>query len=79
MNLKASYQNLLFPVSVDGGWSSWSNWDHCDGDPCTAGSDFYRTRNCSAPAPVYRGAACVGDSIEEIQGYGETCHFTNLI
>lgn len=55
--------------SVDGGWSSWSDWFPCDQKNS---SDFYsverdqclcRTRQCNNPAPKNGGSSCTGVSI----------------
>ncbi|XP_068619537.1 semaphorin 5c [Battus philenor] len=56
---------------VDGGWSSWSEWEQCmqDGTPHVAYADDKpdmckcRTRRCDNPKPANGGQPCEGTSI----------------
>ncbi|CAK1593965.1 unnamed protein product [Parnassius mnemosyne] len=56
---------------VDGGWSSWSEWEQCmqDGTPHVAYADdkpdmcLCRTRRCDNPKPANGGQPCEGASI----------------
>ncbi|XP_072933331.1 semaphorin 5c-like [Epargyreus clarus] len=56
---------------VDGGWSSWSEWEPCmqAGTPHSAYADdkpdacMCRTRRCDNPRPVHGGQHCDGASI----------------
>ncbi|XP_022815320.1 semaphorin-5A [Spodoptera litura] len=56
---------------VDGGWSSWSQWEPCmqDGTSQSLYDDnkpdmcHCRTRRCDNPRPAYGGQACDGASI----------------
>jgi len=48
--------------SADGGWTKWSKWSKCSAK-CGGGLRS-RHRTCSAPAPQFGGAACVGPTVE---------------
>ncbi|XP_059051701.1 semaphorin-5A [Achroia grisella] len=57
---------------VDGGWSSWSNWEECMqdgtsqsvyGDDKPADMCLCRTRRCDNPKPAHGGQSCKGVSI----------------
>ncbi|XP_047511358.1 semaphorin-5B [Pieris napi] len=55
---------------VDGGWSSWSDWEPCmqDGTPRNTYDDkpdmcMCRTRRCDNPRPANGGQKCAGASI----------------
>ncbi|XP_052218687.1 coadhesin-like isoform X3 [Dreissena polymorpha] len=50
------------PCKVDGSWSSWSPWSHCD-VTCAHGH-IHRTRTCTNPAPALGGQNCSGVSHE---------------
>ena len=58
--------NIIFFIltSLDGGWSTWSEWGGCS---ATCG-DAYRKRShtCTNPAPLYGGKDC-GDALIEHQ------------
>ena len=49
-------------VLVNGGWSSWLNWNNCtvSGGGCIS----TRSRDCINPAPSNGGSLCFGDSVE---------------
>ena len=50
-------------ISVDGGWSSWSDSVGKCSAVCGGGSQIVtRTRTCTNPAPAYNGQNCVGDA-----------------
>ncbi|KAK3550975.1 hypothetical protein QTP70_011460 [Hemibagrus guttatus] len=44
---------------VDGSWSRWSPWSHCD-KSCGGGRSI-RTRSCSSPPPKNGGLKCLGE------------------
>ncbi|XP_030839405.1 uncharacterized protein LOC756169 [Strongylocentrotus purpuratus] len=56
------------PCPVDGGWSSYSDWDACS--VSCGGGNQTRTRTCSDPTPAYGGANCTGENIE-VRACGE--------
>ncbi|XP_060591307.1 SCO-spondin-like isoform X2 [Ruditapes philippinarum] len=47
---------------IDGEWSSWSAWTHCD-VTCENGTQ-YRNRTCNNPKPEFGGADCQGGTDE---------------
>ena len=47
---------------VNGGWSSWLNWNSCN--VSCGGGISNRTRNCNNPSPSNGGTRCFGDSVE---------------
>ncbi|XP_061570036.1 SCO-spondin [Cololabis saira] len=57
-NLEHQFCNIA-PCKVDGGWSRWSPWSHCD-KRCGGGRSI-RTRSCSSPPPKNGGRRCEGE------------------
>ncbi len=58
--------NMTARKYLDGGWSSWSDYDTCTGTcPANAGTQS-RYRTCSNPAPLNGGASCNGSNIETV-------------
>jgi thrombospondin motif-containing protein 14 len=49
-------------VLVNGGWSSWLNWNSCT--VTCGGGISTKSRHCINPAPSGGGTRCVGDSVE---------------
>ncbi|XP_068759041.1 coadhesin-like [Montipora capricornis] len=48
----------LKPCPIDGGWSTWSEWNYCSK---SCGSGFQqRLRNCTQPTPRHGGKGCSG-------------------
>ncbi|KAM5291756.1 LOW QUALITY PROTEIN: A disintegrin and metalloproteinase with thrombospondin motifs 7 [Ctenodactylus gundi] len=47
------------PEAVDGGWSGWSAWSVCSRS-CGTGVQSAQ-RQCTQPAPKYKGKYCVGE------------------
>jgi len=63
--LGSKYYDVIhesFDCPIDGKWSAWSNYTHCDA-PCNGGNK-YRHRSCTHPHPYFGGNQCVGKSIE---------------
>ena len=52
----------MYLVTVDGQWTSWTNWTECD-KACDEGHQI-RIRRCANPPPLYNGEPCVGNDIE---------------
>ena len=63
--LKKIYFNIV--ANVDGQWGSWGEWSSCDGygTECAHDSENYRTRVCGNPAPLGKGADCIGGKQQE--------------
>jgi len=49
-------------VLVNGGWSSWLNWNSCT--VSCGGGISTRSRDCINPVPSNGGTRCFGDSVE---------------
>ena len=62
---------ILFLVTVDGSWSSWSPWTECS-VTCGTGSTS-RVRSCDDPEPKFGGKHCVGEGDEEERCYPLPC------
>ncbi|WAR28961.1 TENR-like protein [Mya arenaria] len=58
----AETQKNYEPKQVDGQWGNWMGWMKCD-TRCKTGQ-WYRTRECNNPSPLYGGASCSGEEIE---------------
>ena len=59
-NFLHSFQ-ILF-ITVNGGWSDWTNWSEC---PVSCGGAVKeRSRACNSPTPQYGGENCDGDLTE---------------
>ncbi|XP_050407909.1 coadhesin isoform X2 [Patella vulgata] len=54
--------NIFHPVSVDGNWGPWSEFNSCS-VTCGEGTQS-RSRSCDNPPPAYDGADCNGDGTE---------------
>jgi hypothetical protein len=52
-------------TSVDGGFTTWSQWTICDGD-CGGTGSRSRSRSCTNPAPDCGGADCSGPDEETV-------------
>ena len=50
------------PLSLDGEWSDWSEWDNCTAE-CGGGNQT-RTRSCTNPEPQFNGTDCDGENSE---------------
>ena len=49
---------------VNGGWSDWTEWYHCN-KPCNTGRRK-RERWCINPVPKYGGRMCHGNATEVV-------------
>ncbi|XP_062578075.1 coadhesin-like [Saccostrea cucullata] len=62
---------LLFNNPVDGNWSGWGSYSHCD---VTCGTGWkLRRRNCTNPPPSGGGGDCVGLDEEGILCLNKPC------
>lgn len=61
-------------VSIDGGWSEWSDWSTCSVE-CGGGTQT-RTRTCTNPIPYCGGADCVGGNSETQNCNTQACPTT---
>ncbi|XP_063684803.1 SCO-spondin-like [Bolinopsis microptera] len=58
--------------AVDGGWSEYGAWSKCSAE-CGGKGTQIRSKECSNPAPVNGGAACVGDDSQTRSCNSEPC------
>ena len=61
------YRNFCRVLTVNGGFSEWSNWTTCSVS-CGTGYQL-RHRNCTSPPPAYGGQDCESGKFTE----GQTC------
>ena len=57
--------NIHYQADVDGGWSAWGAYGHCEGTSCKGLQ--HRTRTCTSPKPSGDGSYCTGSSFEARQ------------
>ena len=57
INQHAIFENRIFLVAVNGGWSDWSQWSHCTK---SVNGLQMRTRQCVNPKPQFGGELCTG-------------------
>ncbi|KAL5272649.1 hypothetical protein ACHWQZ_G000744 [Mnemiopsis leidyi] len=50
-------------VTVEGGWTDWTDWSVCECDHSTGTGTRNKTRSCSNPSPSCFGSDCAGDSV----------------
>lgn len=62
---------LNFFIVVNGGYSSWSDWDTCS-DTCGGGTKT-RARDCTDPVPAFGGENCTGHSEESQTCSNDPC------
>ncbi|KAL5272651.1 hypothetical protein ACHWQZ_G000744 [Mnemiopsis leidyi] len=48
-------------VTVEGGWTDWTDWSVCECDHSTGTGTRNKTRSCSNPSPSCFGRQCGGD------------------
>ncbi|KAL3886521.1 hypothetical protein ACJMK2_026506 [Sinanodonta woodiana] len=53
---------MYFTLAVNGGWSTWSQWNICS--LTCGGGQHYRVRVCNNPTPANGGAFCIGPNNE---------------
>ncbi|KAL5272654.1 hypothetical protein ACHWQZ_G000744 [Mnemiopsis leidyi] len=49
-------------VTVEGGWTDWTDWSECECDHSTGTGTRNKTRSCSNPSPSCFGRSCAGES-----------------
>ncbi|ESO89942.1 hypothetical protein LOTGIDRAFT_124303, partial [Lottia gigantea] len=57
-------------ISVDGGWSKWTNFGFCRAPKCGKGFQF-RSRSCDQPRPQHGGIPCDGSAFERIECFND--------
>lgn len=59
---KGKKNDILYLLSVNGGWSAWSQWSKCSAK-CDSGVQI-RERFCNSPSPLHGGSKCQGPHIQ---------------
>ncbi|XP_064623091.1 blastula protease 10-like isoform X2 [Lineus longissimus] len=67
----ASYKVETITMPVNGGWTTWGDWQKCSAS-CGYGIKK-RTRKCSDPKPAYGGAGCEGRPLEFLKCSNGPC------
>ncbi len=62
---------------VNGGWTPWGPWSTCT--VSCAGGTWFRTRNCTMPAPAYGGYECDGISYINATCNAQPCPGINIM
>lgn len=70
MKSEVKSENLFSFITVDDGWSDWSEWTPCS-EECGKGIQE-RARNCTRPEPNFGGKPCEGQA-EEIRECNNNC------
>ena len=60
--------------SVHGGWTQWTDWQHCN-KPCNSGRQ-QRQRWCINPIPTYNGQPCHGANNQSVICNSNLCPST---
>jgi len=74
----SQWQQLALCVTVNGGWSAWSEWSFCSVS-CGHGNKR-RYRTCTNPAPQHKGTPCKGDNLQVLLMHRSVywCHLCNI-